>query len=163
MNFLARRRARQTAPSGSTYAYELAALHLQLMVGMAAADEELRSVEVETLASFIDRSTLRDAELERLEELLRMLVAAPPPLEQLLEQLMQSRHRPKVAAQLVADLASVAHADDFVDPREETLLRLVCGALGVAPATLYQGTARAASDAETEQLRALVHSLVSGN
>ncbi|MCZ4496263.1 MAG: hypothetical protein JWM25_846, partial [Thermoleophilia bacterium] len=43
MNFLALRRARLTAPSVSTYAYELAALLLQLLVGMSAAADELRS------------------------------------------------------------------------------------------------------------------------
>jgi tellurite resistance protein len=146
--------------SRGEYDYELAALHLQMLVAMAAADNELRAVEVEELAHFVERVQLPEADRPRLEKLLRMLIDAPPELEPMLRQLMLYDEGPRVAELFVSDIARLAHADDYIDHREEALLRMVCGAFGLPPRSLHGHETRAASDAETEELRQLVHSLV---
>lgn len=131
-SFLDRRRARQGrgAASGS-YTFELAALHLRLLVAMAAVDEEVRHVEVEEITAFIDRTTLPHADVERLETVTREALADPPRLESLLEGLEMLVRRPALAKVLVTDLARVAAADARADPREVVLLRYVCDALRV--------------------------------
>ena len=129
-SFMDRRRARQgRGDSGRSYTFELAALHLELLVAMAAVDEEVRSIEVEEILSFIDRTSLAHDDLERLSELARASIAAPPQLPALVEQLEAFARRPSLARLLVADLATVAAADARADPREVTLIAFVCEAL----------------------------------
>lgn len=162
MSFLSRHRERQRARaiSKGEYDYELAALHLQMLVAMAAADNQLRASEIEELATFVERVQLPDADRPRLQDLLNLLIDAPPKLDELLRQLVMCSEGPRVAELFVEDLARLAHADDYIDHREEALLRMVCGAFGIAPRSLHGIDVRAASDVETEELRQLVHSMV---
>ena len=135
--FLQRRRARQREDmSGRTYTFELAALHLQLLVAMAAVDDQLRSIEVEEVGAFVDRASLPPADRARLELLVRTSIDAPPQLELLLEGLSSLARRPALAQLLVSDLARVAASDDHAHPRESDLLDLVCETLQLEPVTI---------------------------
>lgn len=132
MKFLARRRARQRrGDAGRSYTFELAALHLQLLAAMAAVDLEVRSVEVEEVGAFIDRTALPPRDIERLEELVRASLATPPQLEPLVANLSMIAKRPALANMLAADLSRVAAADARADLREIALLELVCATLQV--------------------------------
>ncbi|MCW2923844.1 MAG: Tellurite resistance protein TerB [Thermoleophilia bacterium] len=134
MSFLARRRARQrSGGSRRTYTYELAALHLQLLAAMAGIDDEVRSIEVEEVLAFIDRTNLAPEDIERLEGLARISVQTPPDLEFLGGQLAKLAGKPALATLLVTDLARVAAADSRADPREVALLEFVCAALDLEP------------------------------
>lgn len=162
MSFLHRRRDRQRANaiSKGEYDYDLAALHLQMLVAMASADNELRAIEVEELARFVERVKLPERDRPRLQDLLRLLIDSPPELDAMLRQLIEFDENPRVRELFVGDLARLAHADEYIDHREEALLRMVCGAFGLPPRSLHGDETRAASDAETEELRLLVRSLV---
>jgi tellurite resistance protein len=162
MSFLSNRRARIRAQSVArgTYDYELAALHLQLLVAMATADHELRAVEVERLAQFVGRVGVPERDRPRLEQLLCVLIDAPPKLETMLRQIIDCNEGKGVAEIFVTDLVAIAKSDDYVDHREETLLRMVCGAFGLPPETLHARAARPVTPDETEQLRSLVHAMV---
>jgi tellurite resistance protein len=130
--FLQRRRARQRDGGSArerAYTFDLAALHLRLLVAMAAVDEEVRHVEVEEVLGFIDRPSLGRDELARLEELARVSLAAPPQVESLLGELTRFARRPSIARAVVDDLARVAAADLREDPRETRMLESVCDAL----------------------------------
>jgi len=130
--FFERRRARQArGDAGRSYTFELAALHLQLLIAMAAVDDEIRSIEVDEILGFIDRTSLAHDDITRLSELARASIAAPPELRVLATQLEAFARRPALARLIVADLATVAAADSRADPREVTLLRFVCEALNL--------------------------------
>ena len=154
MGFLERRRTRQAL--GGSYGYELAALHLQLLVAMAAADHELRPCEIDELAQFIDRSHLDENDTARLDQLLRMLMGAPPEVEQLLEQLAPLRAQRKLATALVGDLERVACSDSRIDEREEALLQVVCTALGVRPRSLHRAGSHRLGGGRRDALQAVV-------
>ena len=62
-------------------AYHLAAYELRQRVDEAFADGPLRSGELDQLARFIDNAGLDEASTERLDTLLRSLVAAPQHIE----------------------------------------------------------------------------------
>ncbi|MCW2950132.1 MAG: hypothetical protein JWN41_1145, partial [Thermoleophilia bacterium] len=109
---------------------------------------------------FVERVKVSDEDRARLDELLRLLIDAPPELDSMLRQLVEFDQGHGVAELLVADLASIAKVDANIDHREETLLRMVCGAFGIAPRTLHAREMRAATEVETEELRQLVHALV---
>ena len=65
--FFERRRARQArGDAGRSYTFELAALHLQLLIAMAAVDDEIRSIEVDEILGFIDRTSLAHDDITRL-------------------------------------------------------------------------------------------------
>jgi len=162
MSFLGRIRARQRVKSiaAGDFGYDLAALHLRLLVAMAAADDQLRAVEVEELAKFVEVVQVTPEERVRLQELLRMLVDAPPDVHELLATLIALEEGAAVAEILVNEISSIARVDDYIDHREEALLRLVCGAFGLPPRTLYTGVTRVPTADETAQLRDLVHTLV---
>ncbi len=132
-SFFERRRARQgeDGSRGRTYTLELAILHMQLLVAMAAVDEQVRHVEVEEVLAFIDRPSLRREDLERLELIAKSAIASPPSLEPLLAQLSKLASKPAVARLVVDDLAKVAAADSREDTRETELLGTVCDALGL--------------------------------
>lgn len=132
--FFGRRRMRQRAQSMSRehmYTFDLAALYLQLLVAMAAIDDDLRIAEEEEVLSFIDRASLGVNDVEKLEQLARSALRNPPRLDTLLERIASLAKRPAIARQICVDLARVAAADSREDPRETRLLQQVCDALGI--------------------------------
>jgi len=141
-------------------AFEIAALRLHLVVGMAAADGEIHESEVEGLANIVATCDVADAQRRYLEQLLLVLIANPPELDSLLRALMDRMDRPELAQLLVDDLVVVAQMDDRIDPREEGLLRLVCGALEIDPVSLYEPHERASTDASSHELAELVRTLL---
>ncbi len=132
-SFFERRRARVRRGDGErSYTFELAALHLELLVAMAAVDGDVHGMEVRSVLGFIDRASLAPEDLDRLEQLAQAALDRPPELSVLATQLSRFAGRPALARRIADDLALVAAADSRADPREETLLRFVCEALGVA-------------------------------
>jgi uncharacterized tellurite resistance protein B-like protein len=132
--FLSRRRARQAGGGSSranAYTFDLAALHLRLLVAMAAIDEEVRQVEVEEVLAFVDRPSLREDDLAKLEQLARPTIASPPSFDALAGELLKFAARPATARLVVEDLARVAAADQREDPRETRMLDAVCDALSL--------------------------------
>lgn len=137
-SFLDRRRARQRGgDTRRAYTFELAALHLELLVAMAAVDEEVRSIEVETVLGFLDRTRLGTDDQAKLDELARTAVAAPPDLARLTARLERFSGKPALATLLVADLARVAASDARADLREIALLDHVCDALQLDRVTIH--------------------------
>lgn len=158
---LSRRRSRQGGggPRPREYAYDLAALHLELLVSMAAADEQLRAAEVDAVLAFVDQSSLAPDDRTRLQQHARELLRRPPALDLLLGRLAPLAARPALAARLVRDLARVATADAHTDPRERTMLDATCDALGVARmqlATSDEQQSRAAVRAARDRAAQLV-------
>jgi hypothetical protein len=92
--------------------------------------------------------------------MLDALVARPPALDELLRALVDRITDPALAQLLVDDLRRIARLDDHVDPREEAMLRMVCGALEIAPVSLYDEVDRAVSDASAADLARLVRDLL---
>lgn len=135
-SFLERRRARRSGGASRTYTYELAALHIELLVAMAAVDEQVRHIEIETALAFIDRASLPRDELALLEQRAKEAVASPPRLDRLLSGLEAFAGKRAQATMLVTDLARVAAADARADPREVKLLGAICDALGVEHVTI---------------------------
>jgi uncharacterized membrane protein YebE (DUF533 family) len=148
---------RQRATSkGGEHEYQVAALRLQLLVAMAASDGKVQTVEVDRVAQTIDHAQLDEEHTKRLEQLLRMLLDAPPSLEQLVERITERNPKRHVAETLVRELVHVAKADDYLDDSEEALLRLVCGALRLEPSTLSGGRGPSLSARERAQLDGLL-------
>lgn len=148
-------------PDGATYELELAELHLRLLVAMAAADDTISDDEADQLRAFVERSAPVHGRA-RLDALLGELLADTPDLQALLRDIVAQAHGTGLGEALVDDLALIAHADEDVDHREEALLRLVCGAFGIAPRSLHGSEGRAAGDVSAEELQRFVHALVSG-
>ena len=131
-SFIDRRRARQGGSAATrAYTFELAALHLELLVAMAAADEQVHSIEIEEVLGFLDRARLGEEDEARLEQLARAAIASPPKLDRLIARIGGFAGKPGLATLLVADLARVAVADARADPREVALMAQVCSALDV--------------------------------
>jgi tellurite resistance protein len=141
-------------------AFELAALRLHLAVGMAAADEQVTDEEIADLSSFVQHAEVSDKQRTYLGQLLAVLVKEPPALDTLLRSLVDRMDRPELAQLLVDDLVAIAQADDHIDPREEGLMRLVCGALEIPPVSLYEPHERAVGDASAADLARLVRQLL---
>jgi tellurite resistance protein len=141
-------------------AFELAALRLHLVVGMAAADDEIHEDEAAGLAGLVADCDVTDTQRRYLDQLLHALVADPPKLDELLRRLVDRIEDPSLARLLVDDLVAVARSDGRVDPREEGMLRLVCGALEIDPVSLYDTHERAAGDASAADLARLVRNLL---
>jgi len=141
-------------------AFELAALRLHLVVGMAAADGQMHEDEVAGLGRLVAQCDVSNVQRRYLDKLLVSLVDDPPELEQLLRQIVDHIDDPALAQLLVDDLVTIARVDDVIDPREEGLLRLVCGALEIDPVSLYEPHERAGGDASAADLAALVRSLL---
>lgn len=151
-----------TAPTelDPAVAFELAALRLHLVVGMAAADGEIHDSEVTGLADFVSRCDVGEAQRRYLDQLLLALIASPPQLEDLLRSLVDRIDQPELGQMLVDDLVVIAQSDERIDPREEGMLRLVCGALELEPVSLYEPHERAGGDASAAELAQLVRSLL---
>ena len=147
-------------PIETSVAFELAALRLHLVVGMAAADDEIHDDEVTGLADIVSQCDVTPAQRRYLDQLLLALVANPPRLEDLLRRLVDGIDDPALAELLVDDLVEIAQRDGRIDPREEGVLRLVCGALELDPVSLYEPHERAAGDASAADLARLVRSLL---
>jgi hypothetical protein len=130
---LGRRRSRQHAAGRrpGAYSYDLASLHIELLVAMAAVDGEIRSAEVDEVLGFIDRTSLDHDDIERLERHVRVVIAKPPELRDLNLHLSRFAGKSSLTRRIVNDLANVAAADAKADPRETRLLEFVCDALGV--------------------------------
>lgn len=141
-------------------AFELAALRLHLVVGMAAADDEIHDEEVTGLADLVSDCDVTDAQRRYLDQLLLALIANPPKLDDLLRRLVDGIDDPSLSQLLVDDLVAIAQSDGRIDPREEGMLRLVCGALEIDPVSLYEPHERAAGDATAADLARLVRSLL---
>lgn len=141
-------------------AFELAALRIHLVVGMAAADDEIHHDEVTELAELVSRCPVTAHQRRYLDQLLVALVGSPPPLDELLRRLVERIDDPSLARMLVDDLVAIAQVDGRIDPREEGMLRLVCGALGLDPVSLHGPHERAGGDATASELAALVRSLL---
>jgi hypothetical protein len=110
---------------------QLASLQLRLLVAMAACDDYISPLESQQILGFIRRNAADDRDEQRLREELDRLLAHPPRVEDLLDELSRYAERPHFKQLLTAELADVAFSDDVVDHREEFLLDLVCDALGV--------------------------------
>ncbi len=141
-------------------AFELAALRLHLVVGMAAADDEIHDDEVTGLAELVGDCEVTPAQRRYLDQLLLALVANPPKLDELLRRLVEGVEEPALSQLLVDDLVEIAQRDGRIDPREEGMLRLVCGALEIDPVSLYEPHERAAGDANAADLARLVRNLL---
>jgi uncharacterized tellurite resistance protein B-like protein len=141
-------------------AFELAALRLHLVVGMAAADDEFHDAEVGGLSDLVVACDVTPAQRRYLDQLLLALVASPPRLDDLLRRLVDRIEDPTLARTLVDDLVVIAQSDGRVDPREEGMLRLVCGALGMDPVSLYEPHERSGADAGRAELAHLVRRLL---
>lgn len=141
-------------------AFELAALRLHLVVGMAAADDTIHDREIVELSDLVAASAVSHAQRRFLEQLLLALIANPPQLDDLLRRLVDRIDDRSLARELVDDLVVIARSDGHVDPREEGMLRLVCGALELDPVSLYDTHERAASDVHATELAQLVRSLL---
>lgn len=141
-------------------AFELAALRIHLVVGMAAADDEIHEDEVTELAELVSRCDVTAHQRRYLDQLLVALVASPPPLEELLRRLVERIDDPALGRLLVDDLVTIAQVDGHIDPREEGMLRLVCGALQIDPVSLYEPHERAGGDASAQELARLVRTLL---
>lgn len=141
-------------------AFELAALRIHLVVGMAAADDEIHDDEVTELAELVSRCDVTAHQRRYLDQLLVALVASPPQLDELLRRLVERMDGTALAHELVDDLVAIAQVDGRIDPREEAMLRLVCGALEVDPVSLYEPHERAGGDASAQDLAGLVRSLL---
>jgi uncharacterized tellurite resistance protein B-like protein len=152
-------RWRRRSGSRQSYCYQRAALRMQLLVAMAASDERVQMGEVDSIAQLVDDMQLRADEVKRLDQLLRMLLEAPPQITDLLEQLVQQMPSRRVAEAFASDLAHIAYADGHIDEREERLLRLLCGAFGIEPRTLHDASPVALADSEREELRVLLASI----
>lgn len=141
-------------------AFEIAALRIHLVVGMAAADDELHEDEIAGLTAFVSSMPVSDAQRRYLGQLLGVLLKEPPKLDDLLRSLVERMDRPDLANLLIDDLVVIAQSDDRIDPREEGLMRLVCGALEIPPVSLYEPHERAAGDASATELARLVRNLL---
>lgn len=150
----------RTADTRPAATFELAALRLHLAVGMAAADGELHEAEVAELHSFVAGSGIGDAERAFLDAMLARLLRTPPALDVLLRSLVDRIDRPELGRMLIDDLVAIANVDGHIDPREEGLLRLVCGALEVDPVTLYDPPLKAGAEVTASELSALVRRLL---
>lgn len=141
-------------------AFELAALRLHLLVGMAAADDRLHEDELARLDEFLAHCEVEPSQRAALRRLRGELVVQPPALDELLRRLVDGINSPQLAQLLVDDLVQIARSDGHVDAREEGLLRLVCGALEVDPVSLYDDHERAGADVGAAELAALVRRLL---
>ena len=141
-------------------AFELAALRIHLVVGMAAADGVIHDNEVTELAELVASCDVSDAQRKYLDQLLLALLANPPEIAELLRRLVDKIDDRDVAQMLVDDLVMIAQSDDHIDPREEGMIRLVCGALELEPVSLYEPHERAVGDASAQELARLVRSLL---
>jgi hypothetical protein len=112
------------------------------------------------LRTFVAQAPVSDAQRTYLEQLLVVLTDNPPPLDQLLRSLVERMDSADLADVLLDDLVAMANVDGVIDPREEGLLRLVCGALQIDPVSLYEPHERAGSDASAAELAQLVRGLL---
>ena len=151
--FPIRRKHRRATSADPQHDFYVAVLRLQLLVAMAAADDRLMMGEVEFLHEAIDGRGVDLEHQQRLDQLLRMLIDAPPSLEDVVKRIAGRRPRRHVAEALVKELVHLAHADGSIHHFEEELLRLVCGALGVRPITMRRKYARDVPLTEREQER----------
>lgn len=134
----------------------MAALRLQLLVAMAASDGRVQPVEIDPIAATLDEPGLDVEEAERLAQLLRMLLEAPPLLADVIDRIAVYTPGRAVAEAFVRELVQLAQADDRLDKREEELLRIVCGALGLEPSSVRGGRGRPLDAAERAQLAELL-------
>jgi tellurite resistance protein len=140
--------------------FELAALRLHLAVGMASADGEVHAKERGELEEFVAGIAVTPAQRAQLSDMLTALLVTPPPLDALLRSLVDRITNPQLAQLLIDDLMRIARVDSHVDPREEALLRMVCGALEVDPVSLFDDHVRSASDASAADLARLVRDML---
>jgi len=146
-----------TPPEAS---FELAALRLHLAVAMAAADGQIEDSELSELRSFAERCNVAGSQRALLTGILNRLLSHPPALDTLLRAIVERIDRPDLARMLVDDLVTIANSDGHIDPREEGVLRLVCGALEIDPVTLYDPPSRSGADVTAAELAALVRNLL---
>lgn len=147
------RRRRSTARPHPEHDFYVAVLRLQLLVAMAAVDDRVLLGEIEFLHAAIDGRGVDAEHQRRLDQLLRMLVEAPPSVEDVIRRIAGRRPKRAVAEALVKELVHLAHDDGVVDETEEELLRLVCGALGVRPISMRRKYARDVPLTDREQAR----------
>ncbi|MCW2926057.1 MAG: Tellurite resistance protein TerB [Thermoleophilia bacterium] len=136
----------------STHGYHLAALRLQLLVAMAASDGRVQMAELDAAARAIDAARVDEPMRERLDQLLRTLVNAPPRIEQIVGRIAACRPSKPIALALITEMTALARLDGHVDAAEERLLRLVCGALGLPPRTLRRRRPAPLTDRELQML-----------
>lgn len=117
--------------------YDVAALQVRLLVAMAAVDDRISPSEVECIADFVDRVARSDRDHRRLVAQFEDLLAAPPAVDDVLEDASRRGDVPGLARRLVRELTEVAYADSAIDHREEFLLQLVGQVFGLASVSLY--------------------------
>ncbi len=148
------RRSRKAAPAPDPeHDYYVAVLRLQLLVAMAAVDDSVRMGEVEFLHEAIDGRGIDREHQQRLDQLLRLMLEAPPSIEDVVRRIAGRRPRRVVAEALVKELVHLAHDDGEVHVLEEEMLRLVCGALDVQPISMRRTYAREVPLTPREQER----------
>lgn len=109
------------------------ALQLRMLVAMAYADDRLGEQELEQLEDFVSRVARGRRDHERLGALLEEYAAAPPSIDEVLDELMRVADRRALGARLVHELTELAGADHAFDHREGVLLDLVCETFGFEP------------------------------
>ena len=139
--------------------FELALLRLHLVVAIGAADGRLDGDERRAITGLVDSWELTPADLESLRRRLRRLLREPPALESLLRRIVL-RASGDLGEVIVGDLYDIAHADGEVDPREENMLRMVCGALRIEPRSLHDPERRARPDVSAEELAEVVRGIL---
>ena len=135
------------------HAYNAAALRLQLLVAMAAIDERVQMSEVDVLADAVPGPPMSEEDQARLRGLLRLLLDAPPRIEDVVQRIARLAPKRAVAEQLAKELVHVAGADGTIDDREEELLRMVCAAMKIKPLTMRRHFSRERPLTPREQAR----------
>lgn len=135
------------------HAYNVAALRIQLLVAMAAVDDRMQMSEVELLADSVPGPPMTPEDQARLQRLLRVLLDAPPRLEDVIGRIAEHAPRRAVADQLARELVHLAGIDGTIDDREEELLRMICGAMKIEPLTMRRHISRERPLTPREQLR----------
>jgi hypothetical protein len=158
MSSIVNRLLGRTRSDGDT---QLADLQLRLLVAMAACDDYISPLESQQIGDFIRRNAASDRDEERMRDLLKQLLDYPPRVEDLLEELGRHAENGHFRHMLTAELADVAFSDDVIDHREQFLLDLVCGVLGVDAHPL-RDQADPTAVYDVDDLRDFVNQLATG-
>lgn len=124
------------AGSGTSPAFQTAALTLQLAAAMAQTDGDFSQSEVDHLRGEVDGwNHLAPADRCRLHAHLEWLIASPPTLASLKRKL---EPLPQTARETVAAfMVTLAQSDGFVSPDEIKFLEKIYKALGVEPKRVF--------------------------
>jgi hypothetical protein len=126
---------------------------MQLLVAMAAVDDRIQVSEIDVLAESIPGPPMSSDDQDRLQRLLRLLLEAPPRLEDVVRRIARYAPKRAVAEQLARELVHIAGSDGAIDDREEELLRMICGAMNIMPLSMRRHASRERPLTPREQRR----------